>query len=58
MNFDINEAMKNFPRRPIGDLHSVPHYRCPECNGAVVLYEDDVNPYSCKWCGQRLNWSD
>lgn len=42
--------------KPIGDLHSVPHYRCPNCKGAVVMYKKDTKPSHCKWCGLKLNW--
>lgn len=42
---------------PIGYLDSVPHYRCPSCNGAVVVYENDNRYPCCQWCGQKLDWS-
>lgn len=42
--------------KPIGDLHSVPHYRCGVCNKAVVLYEDDDKPDKCPWCGEAIDW--
>ena len=47
---------RDFVKKPIGDLHSVPHYRCPNCNGAVVMYCDDPRYPCCQWCGQRLDW--
>lgn len=47
---------KNIKRKPIGDLHSVPHYRCPNCNRTVVLYESDTKNAHCHWCGQALDW--
>ena len=43
-------------KKPIGDLNSVPHYRCPTCNGAVVMYCDDNKYPCCQWCGQKLDW--
>ena len=43
-------------QKPIGDLDSVPHYRCPSCFGAVVMYYDDPHYPCCQWCGQKLNW--
>ena len=46
------------PRIPIGDLHSVPHYRCPTCSCSVVLYKDDYRNPHCQWCGQLLDWND
>ena len=53
----MNDIKKQIPMKPVGDLHSVPHYRCPNCNNAVALYEDDTKAHSCKWCGQILDWS-
>ena len=44
------------PMKPVGDLHSVPHYRCPSCNGAIVMYEDSPEYPYCQWCGQALLW--
>lgn len=47
---------KQIPNKPIGDLHSVPHYRCPVCKNSVKIYEDSrVYPY-CHYCGQALDW--
>ena len=47
---------KQVPKKPTGDLHSVPHYRCPLCNKAVVVYENDKKLPYCHWCGQALLW--
>ena len=47
---------KDIAKKPIGDLNSVPHYRCPTCNGAVVMYCDDHHYPCCQWCGQKLDW--
>ena len=44
-------------KKPIGDLHSVPHYRCPSCFGAVVMYDKDPHYPCCQWCGQKLDWN-
>lgn len=49
---------KQIPKKPIGDLHSVPHHRCPSCRKAVRIYVDaPFNPV-CHFCGQTLDWSD
>ncbi|MBQ7671309.1 MAG: hypothetical protein IJS45_11430 [Clostridia bacterium] len=45
------------PKKPIGDLHSVPHYRCPTCKNAVVVFENDRKTPCCYWCGQALDWA-
>lgn len=49
--------VKEIPKKPIGDLHSVPHYRCPTCNNAIVVYKYDYKYPHCKWCGQAIDWS-
>lgn len=54
----IEALEKQIPEKPIGDLHSVPHHRCPNCNGAVRLFEDDSYDAYCKFCGQAIDWSD
>lgn len=56
---EVLEAIdKQEPKKPIGDLHSVPHYRCPRCTKGVKGWSDSpVYPY-CHHCGQRLDWSD
>lgn len=49
---------KQTPKKPTGDLHSVPHFRCPVCKNGVKTYKDSaVYPY-CHHCGQALDWSD
>ena len=40
----------------IGDLHSVPHYRCGACKLAVQVFEDDEKPSFCPWCHVWLDW--
>ena len=42
--------------KPVGDLHSVPHYRCGLCYRAVVVYVNDPKPDRCPWCGIAINW--
>ena len=42
---------------PVGDLHSVPHYRCGRCFGAVVMYQNDKKPDVCPWCGCGIDWN-
>lgn len=44
--------------KPIGDLHSVPHFRCGVCKRAIVLYENDQKPDSCRWCGTKVDWNN
>lgn len=45
-------------KKPIGDLHSVPHYRCPICHGGVKMYEDSIVYPFCHHCGQALDWTN
>ena len=52
----IKALEKQIPKKPSGDYHSVPHYRCPNCNREVVLYKDSTRYPYCKYCGQRLDW--
>lgn len=54
----IEALAKQIPREPIGDLGSVPHYRCPSCNSAIVVYENGNKYPYCQWCGQAIDWSD
>ena len=51
----VDEIKKDIPQKPVGDLHSVPHYRCPNCRAGIVLYEDDPKLPYCQWCGQKLD---
>lgn len=44
--------------KPIGDLHSVPHWRCGRCHCAIVVYEDDPKPSDCPWCGCGIAWEE
>ena len=59
----VNEAAikaleKQIPKKPVGDLDSVPHYRCPNCQAGVVLYRDSTKFPCCQYCGQKLDWSE
>lgn len=54
----IEALEKQIPKKPMGDLNSVPHYRCPVCKNAVVLYEYSAKLPHCQWCGQKLDWGD
>lgn len=54
----INALEKQIPKKPTGDLHSVPHYRCPVCKNAVVMYEDSTRFPHCHHCGQALDWTN
>ena len=49
---------KQIPNKPIGDFHSVPHYRCPNCNSTVKLYENSTIFPFCNYCGQAIDWSE
>ena len=44
-------------KKPRGEYHSAPHYRCPMCNNSVVLFREDPKPDTCTRCGQVLDWS-
>lgn len=56
---EVREAVeKRKKKKPKGDLHSVPHYRCPNCNSTVKLYQNSKKDEICKWCGQRIEWSE
>ena len=44
----VGTIKKNIPQKPAGDLHSVPHYRCPNCGSGVVLYEGDAKFPHCQ----------
>ena len=44
--------------KPIGDLHSVPHYRCGSCKRAIVIYTNDDKPEICRWCGCLVDWRE
>lgn len=47
---------KQIPQKPKGDYHSCPHYRCPNCNSSVKMYEDDNTYPYCAFCGQKIDW--
>ena len=42
--------------KPIGDLHSVPHWRCGKCKKAIVVFENDDKPNMCIWCKSWIDW--
>lgn len=52
----MNALDKQVPKKPIGDLHSVPHYRCPNCKDTIVVYESEYRFPCCPWCGQAIDW--
>ena len=52
----INSLGKEMPKKPKGDYHSCPHYRCPNCNGSVKMYKKDNTYPRCAFCGQALDW--
>lgn len=52
----IDAFRKATPTEPIGDLHSVPHFRCPTCEKSVKTYTDSPGMPYCGWCGQKLDW--
>ncbi len=49
---------KQIPKKVKGDYHSCPHYRCPNCNSSVKMYERDNTYPHCAFCGQALDWSE
>ena len=49
-------AKKEIPQKVKGDYHSCPHYRCPNCNSSVKMYEKDNTYPRCAFCGQALDW--
>ena len=54
----LSALKKQIPKKPIGDLHTVPHYRCPNCKCSVKSFKkDEVFPF-CGFCGQALDWSE
>ena len=54
----VEALEKQIPKKPIGDLNSVPHYRCAACGSGVKTYENStVYPY-CHYCGQKLLWEE
>jgi ribosomal protein S27E len=54
----LKEAVeKQIPKKPTGDYHSCPHYRCPNCHSSVKMYEADNTYPHCAFCGQKLDWS-
>lgn len=56
---EVREAVeKRKAKKPKGDLHSVPHYRCPNCNSTVKLYQNSVKDEICRWCGQVIDWGE
>ena len=54
----IEALEKQIPKKPTGDLHSVPHYRCSVCKSGVKQYDDSITYPFCHHCGQALDWSD
>lgn len=57
-NAGIKALEKRIPKKPVGDLDSVPHYRCPNCQAGVVLYRDSTKFPCCQYCGQKLDWGE
>ena len=49
---------KQIPKKPRGDLHCVPHFRCPSCTSSVRTYVDSIKKPYCEWCGQCIDWSE
>lgn len=47
------EKQKEERPRPVLGIFGGEEYECREC-GNTVEYMDDY----CKWCGQKLNWSE
>lgn len=58
INTIISALDKQIPKKPLGDLHCVPHFRCPSCKSSVrTLVSSTKTPY-CAWCGQKLDWGE
>lgn len=55
-NFSFEPAELTPAVKPIGDLHSVPHFRCGVCQKAIVVYCDGSKPDTCRWCGVKVDW--
>lgn len=55
---NVESLIKQEPKKPSGDWHSVPHYRCPTCHSAVKIFSDDKTYPYCQFCGQALDWSE
>lgn len=56
----IAATEKQIAKKPFGDLHSVPHFRCPneDCFVAVKAFEDSQKEPYCHRCGQKIDWSN
>lgn len=54
--YAIRALEMQIPKKPKGDYHSCPHYRCPNCNSSVKMYEHDNTYPHCAFCGQALDW--
>ena len=52
----IDAFKKQIPQKVKGDYHSCPHYRCPNCNSSVKMYDADNTYPHCAYCGQKLDW--
>lgn len=52
----VDAIRKRIPQKPHGDLHSVPHYRCPNCQSSVKTFCDSPRLPYCSFCGQALDW--
>ena len=53
---EVREAVeKQKKKKPKGDLHSVPHYRCHSCNES---FSGRGFAKYCYQCGQAVEWSE
>ena len=54
----IKALEKQIPKKPRGDLHCVPHFRCPSCTSSVRTYVNSTKIPYCAWCGQKIDWGE
>lgn len=56
LHIALGALEREIAEKPNGMFDSVPHYRCPHCGKAVVMFCDDKHYPNCQWCGQALLW--
>jgi len=62
MEFLANLLSRQVGRKPepVDDCF-VPLYTCPNCGKRIIpisIENGNLNGDYCKWCGQKLDWSD
>lgn len=53
----VGALRRQIPMKPIGDFNGVSHY-CPVCKDTIIVYHDELKPFYCCWCGQKIDWSE